>query len=86
MYDLSISHINCHMTTIADQIAWLCICIRYLCSCILLLIRGSGKTYTKVRIYALYKSGAVSTTCKACSTPYIRITNKLCCIIYNRRT
>ena len=86
MYDLSIAHVNSHMSTIADQISWLGICIRYLSTCILLLIGSSRKAYAKVGIYTLYKTGAVCTIGKACSAPYVWISNKLCRIIYNRRT
>ena len=83
MYDLSISHIDCNMSAIADQVAWLCICIGHFVSCILLLIRCSWKTYAKVCIYTLHEAGAVSTTGKACSSPYIWVSNKLCSIIYD---
>ena len=86
MNDLSVAHVNCNMSAVADQISRLSICIRYFVSCILLLIGSSRKAYAKVRIYALNKSGAVSTTGKACAAPYIWITNKLCSIIYNRRS
>ena len=70
---------------IAAVVAWLSIRIGYFISGILLLIRCSWKTYAKVCIYTLHKARAVSTTGKACSTPYIWVSNKLCCIGYNRR-
>ena len=85
MYDLSVTHVDCNMSAIADQVAWLSICIGYFISGILLLIRCSWKTYAKVCIYTLHEARAVSTTGKACSTPYIWVSNKLCCIGYNRR-
>ena len=56
MYNLSISHINCNMSAIADQVAWLSIRIGYFISGILLLIRCSRKTVTKLCIYTLCKS------------------------------
>ena len=86
MYDLSVAHINSHMSTVTDQISRLCICVGYFCTCILLFIGSSRKAYTKVGIYTLYKTGAVCTVGKACSAPYIRISDKLCGIIYNGRT
>ena len=83
MYDLSVAHVDCNMSTIADQVTRLSICIGNFCSPVLLLIRCSRKTVTKLCINTLRKSGAVSTACKACAAPYVRITNKLCCIIYD---
>ena len=78
MDNLSISHINCNMSAIADQVAWLSIRIGYFISGILLLIRCSWKTYAKVCIYTLHKARAVSTTGKACSTPYIWVYQQTC--------
>ena len=86
VYNLSISHVDCDMTAVADQISWLCICIGNFSSCILLLIGSSRKADAEVCIYALYEPRAVSTICQACSAPYIWISNKLTCIIYNCRT
>ena len=85
MYDGVSTNIDSNVTTVADYVAWLCICIGHFVSCILLLIRCSWKTYAKVCIYTLHEAGAVSTTGKACSSPYIWVSNKLCCIGYNRR-
>ena len=85
MNNLSISHVNCNMASIADQVTWLCICIGYFNSCILLLIGGSWKAYTKVRIHTLYKSRTISTTGKTRSAPYIWVADKLSCIIHYRR-
>ena len=86
MYDLSISHIDCHMTTIADQVTRLCICIGNFCSCILLFVGSSRKAYAKVCIYTLHETGTVSTIGKTCTTPDIGISNKLCRIINYRRS
>ena len=86
MNDLAITHVNSHVSAIADQISRLCICVGYFCTCILLLIGGSRKADSEVRIDTLYKSGAVCTIGKACSAPYVRISHKLCSIIYNRRS
>ena len=86
MYDLSIAHVDCHVTAIADQVSWLCICIRNFCSSILLLIGSSWQANAKVSIHTLYEAGAVCTTSKTGATPYIWITYKLSSIIYNRRS
>ena len=91
MNDLVISNVDRYMSytvhyLIADQISWLGICIRYLSTCILLLIGGSRKADSEVRKDTLYKSGAVCTIGKACSAPYVWISNKLCRIIYTRST
>ena len=83
MYDLSVTHVDCDMSTIADQVSWLSICIRNFCSPVLLLIRCSRKAVAKLSIYTLCKSRAVSSTCKTCATPYIWVSNKLCSIIYD---
>ena len=56
MNDTSIPHIDCNVSTVADQIARLCISIRYFCAGILLFIRSSRKTYSEVCIYTLCKS------------------------------
>ena len=86
MNDLAITHVNSHVSAIADQISRLCICVGYFCTCILLLIGCSRKADSEVRIDTLYKSGAVCTIGKACSAPYVRISYKLCGIIHNRRS
>ena len=86
MDDLSVAHVNCNVSTVTDQISWLCICIGHLCTCILLLIGCSRKADAKVCIYTLYETGAVCSISKACTAPYIWVADKLCCIIYNRRT
>ena len=58
MNDLAITHVNSHVSAIADQISRLCICVGYFCTCILLLIGCSRKADSEVRIDTLYKSGA----------------------------
>ena len=85
MYDLSVSHVDGHMTAVADQVARLSIFVRNLVSCVLLFVGSSRKAYTEVSVNALYKSRAVSSVCKACSAPHIRIADKLCSIVDYRR-
>ena len=52
---------------------------------IILRRRRARDVEAEVAVDILHEAGAVSTTGKACSSPYIWVSNKLCCIGYNRR-
>ena len=85
MYNLSIAHIDCNMSTVADQVAWLGVCVGNFGSPVLLLVGCSRKAVAELCIDTLRETRTVSTVCKACAAPYIRVSNKLQCIIYDRR-
>ena len=72
------------MSIIADNISRSCIAVANGSSRTAHLRRCSWKLYTEMLIYRLYKPRTVSTMCKACTTPYIRISDKTAGILHNR--
>ncbi len=81
MDNLPISHINCHMPGIADQISWLCIRIAYLPPYGSLGIGITGDVNAKVGIDIAGKPTAVSSGIRILAAPYIRVADKAQCII-----
>ena len=86
MYDLSVAHVDCYMSAVADQVSRLSVRIGYLSTCVLLLVGGSRKVYAEVVVYALYETGAVRAVGKACAAPYIGIAYELGSVVYHGRT
>ena len=81
MHYLTVSYINADMSDIAsavsDDVSRLKIRhINFYTSCYLV-ARNSRQTVAECRIYTLYKSRAVSSVCKTCSTVSVRIAYKL---------
>ena len=85
---LSVSCIHHNMMDITifcreNQIPRLCVFNRNLGSILALIFGYSWQIIAKSLINLLYKSGAVRPFCQACTAPYIRIANKLACVINN---
>ncbi len=85
MYDLSVSNINSHMAdaasaSIEKEISRFCLRCTDPCTTICLCFRGMWQIYTVFCKNRKCKSGTINSVCQACSTPDIRISNKLCCI------
>ena len=81
MHDKTIAYIYANMSTIINNVTWLCFWITYRCSTQSLWSWISRKWNTKISEYRLCKSRTVCSICKWCSTWYIRISNKLLCKI-----
>ena len=79
MYDGVSTNIDSNVTTVADDVARLCICKAHTISNASHSTGAVRKTDTEVCIYTHNESGAVSTVCKACTAIYIWITNELGC-------
>ena len=67
------NNITCTRFRIINSYTRICLCI----TC-------TRKAVSEVRKYLLCKSGTVNTVCQTVSAVYIRITDKLFCISYNR--
>ena len=83
MYDRVVSNIDSHMTTVAYAITRLDVIKTHAVSYTALCAGRMRQRYTECCIYRHYKSGTIRTICQAASTVYIRISNKLTCIICN---
>ena len=77
MNDRAATDINSNVTTVADDVAWLCICKAYAISNASHSTGAVRKTDTEVCIYTHNETGAVCPVCQTGSTVYIRITDKL---------
>ncbi len=92
MYYLTVAHIYRNMSRVAKDIARLSIFKIAITSLLVFFDRnacsgpdltGSGKFYSEVRIYAHYKSRAVTAVRKAGASVHIRVADKLACIFDN---
>ena len=80
MYDGVISAVDSHMSTVADNVARLCLGKAYRISYASHGAGGMGQAHTKVGLYAHDESGTVRSVGQAGSAVYIRITHKLACV------
>ena len=71
------------MSFVKDQITGHCLVIAYCITRRPHFVRCPRKADPEMRIYRLYKSRTVCSFCQACSSPYIRIPDKLTCIVNN---
>ena len=84
VYDLAVSHVDAYMTGVADNVARLCIGVRYFSTFIAELTGGSCNVVTKCTIDLIDKSGAVCAICQAVAAIDVRIADVLHCIVNNR--
>ena len=83
MYDGVVSNIDSYMTAVAYNITGLDVINAHSVSTAALCTGGMRKRYSECSIYCHNKSGTISTVCQAASTIYVRISDKLACIICN---
>ena len=83
MYKRVVPNINTNMSAVAYNVTGLNIIDTYSVSYTALCAGGMRKRNTKRCIYRHYKSGTIRTICQTASAVYIRISDKLACIICN---
>ena len=83
MYKRVVPNINTNMSAVAYNVTRLNIIDTYSVSYTALCAGGMRKRNTKRCIYRHYKSGTIRTICQTASAVYIRISDKLACIIGN---
>ena len=79
MYDGVISAVDSHMSTVADNVARLCLGKAYRISYASHGAGGMGQAHTEVCVYSHNKAGAIGSVGQACTAVYIRIAHELAC-------
>src|SRR5699024_9957523 len=80
----AVSHIQPYMPVIEDQVSGQRLRIAYGIPRVYHLIGSPRQAYAEMGINGLDEPGAVRSVCQACPAPYIRVPDKLACIVDHR--
>lgn len=88
MYDLSVTHIDRYMSdsasaAVEEKVSCLDASQVYRCTAAGLCRCRTRNADAEVCKYRLCKSGTVSSVCQACAAPYVWISDKLYCKVYD---